>query len=274
MKYQPSLPAHNDNVSQENPLKDFAVILGWLLAVAALGYWLLGMAVDATVDNLSDETEAKLHKMLPSYTAPAAAPDLLARQTRLQAMVDGLRSCAGVRLPAAVTLTKSEVPNAAVLAGGQIVIFTGLLDHVRSENGLAFVLAHELAHIAQRDHLRAVGRGIVLFGVAVLVTGNNSGLTELLAPVNSLGQAKYSRTREAAADSAALRILHCRYGHAGGATELFDAMKDRDDGFFGLSHYAASHPAMQSRIDALNRAIRDGGLKVGPVVPLPGDWRQ
>lgn len=274
MKYQPSLPAHNDNVSEENPLKDFVVILGWLLAVAALGYWLLGMAVDATVDNLSHDTEARLHNMLPSHAAAAAAPELLARQARLQALVDGMRSCAGLRLPAAVTLRKSDVPNAAVMAGGHIVVFTGLLDHVRSENGLAFVLAHELAHISQRDHLRAVGRGIVVFGVAALMTGIDSGLTKLLAPVNSLGQAKYSRTREAAADLAALRILHCRYGHAGGATELFSAMKERDDGLFGLSHYAASHPALQSRIDTLNRAIRDGALKVGPVAPLAAHWRQ
>lgn len=268
MKYEPSLPARNDNVSHEHPLKDFVVILGWLLAVAALVYWLLGMAVDAIVDNLSYETEATVYKLLPAPPVAATAPGVLAQQAKVQALVDGMRACAGLRLPAAVTLSKSEVPNAAVMASGHIVVFTGLLGHVQSENGLAFVLAHELAHITQRDHLRAVGRGIVLFGVSALLTGNDSGLTELLAPVNSLGQAKYSRTREAAADSAALRILNCRYGHAGGATEFFHAMKDKDNRLFGLSHYAASHPAMQARIDTLNRAIQDGNLKVGTVLPL------
>lgn len=267
MKYQPSLPAHNDNVSQQHPLKDFAVILGWLLAAAAIGFWLLGMAVDAVVDHLSDETEARLNRMLPAHTA-TAAPGTVKQQAQLQAMVDGMRACAGLRLPANVSVSKSAVPNAAVLPGGHIIVFTGLFDHVQSENGLAFVLAHELAHIAQRDHLRAVGRGIVVFGVAALVTGSDSGLTALLAPVNGLGQAKYSRAREAAADSAALRILNCRYGHAGGATELFEAIKDQDGSLFGLSHYAASHPAMQTRIDALERAIGDGGLKVAPVVAL------
>lgn len=267
MKYQPSLPGHNDNVSHEHPLKDFAVILGWLLAISALVFWLLGLAVDSIVDNLSHESEASLVKLLPSSTIDPA-PGTLPQQTQLQALVDSMRGCAGLRLPARVSLNESQVPNAAVMPGGHIVVFSGLIKNVQSENGLAFVLAHEMGHITQRDHLRAMGRGIVLFGISALLTGGDSGLSELLVPINNLGQAKYSRTREAAADAAALRILNCRYGHAGGATEFFDSMKHKDASLFGMTHYVASHPAMQDRIDTLNRAIRDGGLKVGPLTPL------
>jgi Zn-dependent protease with chaperone function len=267
MKYQPSLPEHNDNVSQQNPLKDFFVIMGWLVAITACVFWLLGLAVDAVVDRLDHADEARLYALMPAHAAPAAGAD--PRQTQLQALVDGMRQCAGLQLPATVTLNKSDDANAAVMPGGHVIVFSGLLDQVKSENGLSFVLAHELAHITQRDHLRAMGRGIVLFGLSALLTGSDSGLTELLAPVNSLGHAKYSRTREAAADAAALRILDCRYGHAGGATELFQAMQARDGDGFGISHYVASHPAMQERIDTLNRAIRDGGMTVGPVSPKP-----
>ncbi|MDQ1923588.1 M48 family metallopeptidase [Massilia pseudoviolaceinigra] len=267
MKYQPSLPEHNDNVSYEHPLKDFIVIAGWLLAATLLIFWLLGLAVDAMVDRLSHESEARLYALLPAK-AMETAPAERAQQVQLQALVDSMRSCAGLRLPATITLTKSDTPNAAVVPGGNIIVFSGLLGQVRSENGLAFVLAHELAHITQRDHLRAMGRAIVLFGLSTLLTGSDSGLSDLLAPVNHLGQAKYSRNREAAADGAALRILNCRYGHAGGATELFAALKEEDEAFAGLSHYAASHPAMQDRIDTLNAAIKANGMKLGPVLPL------
>ncbi len=266
MQYRPALPAHNDNVSQQHPLKDFFVILGWLLVFAALVFWLLGLAVDAVVDRMDHASEARLYALLPSSSAPAAPAS--AGQIRLQAMVDGMRQCAGLRVSATVSLHKSETPNAAVMPGGHIVVFDGLMDHVKSENGLAFVLAHEMGHLTQRDHLRALGRGIVLFGMAALLTGSDSGLTDLLAPVTELGHAKYSRTREAAADAAALRILHCRYGHAGGATELFEAMKASQGGDFGLSHYVASHPGMDERIAAIHRAISAGGLPVKPVLPL------
>ncbi len=268
MKYQPALPQHNDNVSQQHPLKDVVVIGAWLLAIAAGVFWLMGLAVDAVVDRMDHETEARLVALLPAPSAPAQATN--PQQAQLQAMVEGMRQCAGLRLAATVTLTKADAANAVVMPGGRIIVFSGLIDHVKSENGLAFVLAHEMAHLTQRDHLRAVGRGIVLFGISALLTGSDSGLTELLAPVNSLGHANYSRTREAAADAAALRILHCRYGHAGGATELFEAIQARDGDAVALSHYVASHPAMQERINALRQAIGDNGMQVGPVLPKPG----
>lgn len=267
MKYEPSLPAHNDNVSQEHPLKDFVVILGVVAVISVLVFWLLGLAVDAMVDRMSPETEARLYKLMP---APKTAVDdkPSPQQVQLQAMVDGMRSCAGLRLPANVMLQKSEAPNAMVMPGGQIVVFSGLVDHVKSDNGLAFVLAHELAHITNRDHLRAMGRGIVLFGISALLTGSDSGLTDLLAPVNHLGTATYSRSREEAADATALRTLNCRYGHVGGATEFFEDMNDSGDSMAALSHFVASHPAMQARIDSLKAAARAARFKTAPVLPL------
>ncbi|MGZ9046965.1 MAG: M48 family metallopeptidase [Telluria sp.] len=267
MKYQGSLPEHNDNVSHEHPLKDFVLILSLLAVGAVLAFWLLDGVVDVAVDRLSPEAEAKLNSMiaLKLDDMPKADP---VRQPRVQALVSSMQKCAGLAARPTVTMHKSADPNAAIAPGGNIIVFTGLLDRVRSENGLSFVLAHELAHTANRDHLRAMGRGIVLFGIAAVLTGSNSGLTEMLAPVSHLGRAKYSREREAFADARALQILHCRYGHAGGATELFEALKGEDARSFELSHYLASHPSMQSRIDALKQAIREQGMKEGSVAPL------
>ena len=54
MKYQASLPGHNDNVSHEHPLKDFMLDSfrpGSRYRAGVLG--LLGLAVDWAVDNLS-----------------------------------------------------------------------------------------------------------------------------------------------------------------------------------------------------------------------------
>lgn len=267
MKYQPSLPEQNDNVSQEHPLKDFVVILGVIAVIAAVGFWLLGLAVDAVVDNMSHETEARLYELMPSPGASAPARPS-PQEIRLQSMVDGMRACAGLRVPVKVAVATSEAPNAAALPGGQVVVFSGLLDEVKSENGLAFVLAHELAHITHRDHLRGLGRGLVLFGVSAVLLGSDAGLTEILAPVGHLGTATYSRSREEAADATALRTLNCRYGHVGGATEFFESMKGEPSTLTELSHYAASHPSMQSRIDALEAVIRASGMKTGATRPL------
>ena len=269
MKYAPSLPPHNDNVTREHPLKDFLLLLGGLGALALLGFFLLGLFVDAVVDRMEPGTEASLTRIIAARTEPVAPGKEAARVARLQQLVDSLRPCSGFAGPANVRLSASQVPNAVVVPGGTIFVFSGLLEHVRSENGLAFVLAHEMAHLAHRDHLRALGRGIVLYALAALLTGDSSALAGVLAPAQQLGDASYSRARESAADAMALQVLACRYGHAGGATEFFEALRARDADALPGSHYFTSHPAMGARIDAIHGAARMAGMTVGPVLPLP-----
>jgi len=268
MKYAPSLPEHNDNVIREHPLKDFLSLLARLAALALLGYFLLGLLVDAVVDRMGPETEAALTRLVAVKVEGKPPAADAGRSARLQQLVDSLRPCARFTGPANVRLSDSAVPNAMVVPGGTMFVFSGLLDHVRSENGLAFVLAHELAHLSHRDHLRALGRGVVLYGLAALITGDGSALASVLAPVQQLGDAAYSQARESAADAMALQVLACRYGHAGGATEFFEALRARDADALPGSHYFASHPAMEARIDAIHAATRKAGLTSGAVLPL------
>ena len=80
MKYQASLPKHNDNVSHENPLKDFVLILSGLAAVTVLAFWLLGHAVDWAVDNLSPAAEAKLNSVATAKLPASPKDDEKARR--------------------------------------------------------------------------------------------------------------------------------------------------------------------------------------------------
>lgn len=267
MKYQASLPEHNDNISHEHPLKDFLLILAALSVLVVAGIWVLGFMVDAVVDRLSPETEKRLTGLL-AMSAPAPVKALQPREAYIQSLVDSLRSCAGVDTPVTVRLTSSKDANAVVMPGGTVLVFSGLLEHVESENGLAFVLAHELAHLANRDHLRGMGRGIVIITVATLVTGDGSWTAGLLAPAQQLGESSYSRGRESAADALALKALQCRYGHVGGATELFASLA-KDDDTPAIAHYLGSHPSMGARIDAIELAIKQAGLRKAGVRALP-----
>ena len=151
-----------------------------------------------------------------------------------------------------------------------MLVLNGLLDTVASENGLSFVLAHELAHFKNRDHLRGLGRGIVLTAVSALLTGAGSEATQLLAPSANFTQAQYSQDREELADEQALQTLACYYGHAGGATEFFEAMKTRDVKILpGVGHYFSSHPEAVERIDNLHRLTQEQHFAVEAVLPLP-----
>ncbi|MCA1857177.1 M48 family metallopeptidase [Massilia oculi] len=268
MKYRPALPEHNDNISHEHPLKDFLLILGGLSLAVLVLVWALGLAVDLVVDKMSPATEARITELM-ALEPPGRGPAFAAHEAWLQSLADGMRACAGLDGPVQVRMRQSKDANAFVMPGATVIVHSGLLTHLRSENGMSFVLAHELSHLVHRDHLRALGRSLVIVAAATVLTGDGSWATGVLAPAEHLGQSYHSRERETAADMGALRILQCRYGHIGGATEFFTSLHRKDTEASALTHYLASHPSAQARIEALERAIRQSGLQAGPVRPLP-----
>ncbi len=269
MKYKPSLPEDNDNVSHDQPVREFVLLFSGITIFLLLVFWILGLFVDRAVDYISPEMEAMMFSSVGA-SASELEDGSDPRQAELQNMVDALQECTHLAYPLKVHLVDSDDANAMALPGGRIFVLNGLLDNVMSENGLSFVLAHELAHFKNRDHLRGMGRGIVFSTVAALMTGAGSNLTQLFTPTVGFSQAQYSQERESLADQQALQILGCYYGHVGGATEFFEAMKP-DDKKRGnvLAHYFASHPEAVQRINNLHEMASTLNLAIGEVRPLP-----
>lgn len=122
-----------------------------------------------------------------------------------------------------VHLTNDKMPNAFALPGGSIVITSGLLDMLDSENGTIFVIGHEIGHFKHRDHLRGLGSGLA---VMLLQTMIGIDLSEkFIANISNITNLAYSRKDESRADLMGLDILYAVYGHAGGADEFFQAIK-------------------------------------------------
>ncbi len=260
MKYQPSLPEHNDNVSHQHPVREFFVLITGVLVLVIIGYWVLGLFVDVAVDYLSPEQEAQLFAKIDINWdwGEESTPE---KQAKLQGLIDSLKPCLSLPYPITVHLVKSDMVNAMAVPGGKMVVFSGLLESVSSTNGLMFILAHELGHFKNRDHLRLMGRGIVLSILAMLTFGGDSGFSDILASTINLRTAKYSQSRESQADHTALHALQCHFGHVGGATELFETLQNQEEAFdFEMLHYFSSHPELQQRIDDLHRLSQELGL--------------
>jgi len=267
MEYKPSLPQDNHNITHDHPLKEFILLLAGVLGLVFITYIVLGFFVDFAVEHISPELENELFSQAPVYLLSPSESSTDPRQQELQELTDDLKSCVGINVPITVHIQESEMANAVALPGGHIVVFSGLLDKLESENGIAFVMGHELGHFANRDHLRGMGRGIVLTVLAVTMTGGKSSLSQLLTPSIQLSQANYSQEREALADKIGMQVLHCRYGHVGGATEFFENMSESENAGF-ISHYFASHPEMRNRILALTQQALSNGWKLENTVPL------
>ena len=61
-------------------------------------------------------------------------------------------------LPYFFCVIQKQEPNALALPGGYVFVSTGLLERLRSESELACILAHEVAHVAQKHGVAVVAR--------------------------------------------------------------------------------------------------------------------
>jgi predicted Zn-dependent protease len=170
-----------------------------------------------------------------------------------------------------VAIYEESTPNALAFPGGFIVVTTGLLDQVESENELAFVLAHELGHFHNRDHLRGIGRGVV-FALALSAMGfsGTDAAAQLAALSGQLAARGFDRDQEGDADRFGLALVQQEYGHVAGALDFFERLPD--PGSFvekQIVHYLATHPLDDDRIEALRaQALARSWSQVGTVVPL------
>jgi len=269
VKFTARQPGINVNVSPTHPLKDFAILAGGLLAIVVGVYLALGLAVDLIVPRLSMDLEKKLAGAFVGRLVETEEVDTTTRS--LQGLVDRLQDrCAPLPYIITVHVTESDAVNAAALPGGHMVVFTGLLAEMTSENELAFVLAHELGHYANRDHLRGLGRALVLMTASTVLLGADNTVNSMIGQGMVLTELSFSRKQESQADEFALETLFCHYGHVADATSFFNKIpEDGDPGRFG--HYFASHPENRRRISHLEDLAQERGYPTGNPLPLPAE---
>jgi Zn-dependent protease with chaperone function len=268
VSFEPRLPREDVNVSRAHPLREAA----WLLLGAAVAGLLLAALAFAATEIASrwlpPALEARVFGGLFDEFADEAGahprgPAAAALLERLAARWP--ESPYAFRLAVAL----EDSPNAFALPGGTIVLTSGLLDAVESENELAFVLAHELGHFAGRDHLRALGRGLILqLGLRAIVGAGAGDAVPALA--GELASRGFARDQERGADAFALAIVAAEYGHVAGADAFFGRLPDAEAGLGArAAAWFSTHPVSEARIAALHaRAARAGWAASGPLRPL------
>ncbi len=267
MIFTPKQPEDNVNVSKSHPLIELLWLLGGLILLVGLIFFLLGVTADWAASKVPVKVETWIgQQALKEF--PAIENHSL--NLRLQSLIDSLPENSLLhQYKFHVFLVDSEEINALALPGGNIVVYSGLLKQVQSENELAMILAHELGHFAHRDHLRGLGRGLGVAVAAALLFGEESAASSLVSKTLLTFQAKYSQDQETAADQFGLDLLTKRYGHAGGATAFFNRIKKETGGKF--PYLLASHPHPQNRIDALMRRIIGKSYPIHETIPLKND---
>lgn len=267
MKFRARLPESNVNVTPVSPVREFLILLAGVVGLTVGIYLVLGLAVDLIVPHLPISIEQRISGWFKGLQT--TEPEDSEKARAVQDIVERLQgNCARLPYDFTVHVHDDEMANAAALPGGHIVVFSGLLDKVTSENELAFIMAHELGHYANRDHLKGLGRSVVFMALSAVVLGSNSSVGSLLADSINLTELGFSRSQEARADAYALDLLDCAYGHVGGSTDFFRKMAEEEDpDIFG--HYFSTHPENRDRMDRLAELARERKYPVAPLKDLP-----
>lgn len=267
MQYQPGLPEHNDNVSHQQPGKEFLLLATSAIALVLLVVWLTGLAVDWAVEKIDPQTEGQLLAQISESIDWDDASNA-EQKAAVEALLQPLLACVDQPYQIQLIIKDDPAPNAFAVPGGQMWVTSGLLQSSLSENGLSFVLGHELGHFANRDHLRGLGRSLVWWVLSRSLLGGDSGVSQLLSPSLLLGEAQHSQARESAADITGLIALQCRYGHVGGAADFFENLQRQHPESLPGMHYFESHPELQARIENLRALAKDQNMPSGEVRAL------
>lgn len=269
MKYTPKLveetPEDNVNIPHTSALGELFLLLGGLIGLAVAAYIALGLAVNVIVQKMPPELEHHLG-FLVSASLEGHAPT--EADAALQELVD--RFLPMTPLSAGkyrVIVIPSAEANAMALPGGYIVVLSGLLKELHSENELAFILAHELGHFAHRDHLKGLGRGLALSAISTLLVGVDSHITKFILGSLVSVDMKFSQRQETDADLFALDLLNRRYGHIGGATDFFQSLADQEK-LGRMAYFFATHPYPQDRVNALRKKIQERAYAEREEIPL------
>lgn len=154
--------------------------------------------------------------------------------------------------------------NAFATSGGHILITRGLLDCTDSEDSLAAVLAHEIAHIQLQHSIKAIktartSDAVLTTAAGVLAVGTEQEAAALLDTsvneiITTMVNKGYSKSQEYDADETALSIMASAGYDPVKMTNMLRLLEERQPGSSG--GFGTTHPSAKSRLEKVEKALK------------------
>ncbi len=218
----------------------------------------LAFVPDADLARMADESWVQLRQQIPVSADPA----LQARLARIATPIVG----AAGRSDLAWEFVVFDAPelNAFVLPNGKVAVFKGMMDFARSDDELAAVVGHEVAHIlarhpAERASQQLAAQAGVTVGQIVL-GGRDGENANLVGGVLGLGATyglllPHSREHELEADKIGVDLMRDAGFDPRAAVGFWRRMAARTDRQGQPPEALSTHPADDRRMEALEAAV-------------------
>jgi predicted Zn-dependent protease len=164
-----------------------------------------------------------------------------------------------------VAILDSNEINAFATSSGHIFITRGLIAAAKSEDALAGVIAHEIAHIQLQHSIKAIRTNRIM--QAILITGTTAAgaagydineLTDIFSEsvteiVSTLVNSGYSQTQEFDADNMALSLLASAGYSPSGLIDMLKELSVLQSGSSG--GVSKTHPSPTQRISNAEKSL-------------------
>lgn len=163
--------------------------------------------------------------------------------------------------------------NAAAIAGGRIIVYTGILPVARDDAGLATIIGHEVGHVMAHHTAERISQD-QLIGIAGVAAGA-AGVSDLtLAGLGLLADVgyvlPYSRTHESEADYIGLLLMAKAGYDPRESVALWQRMSQASGGSGRGPEFLSTHPNPETRMSNLQAWMPQAWQYYqNPNLPLP-----
>ena len=154
-----------------------------------------------------------------------------------------------------IYIIKSDKVNAFATIGGNIYVYTGLLDFVENNDELAFIIAHEIAHIDEEHVVRKYKKLMMLSNLTQLF-GKDEKFSQLALSTSLILSAPFDHIDEYDADKQGLK-MHVKAGYDPlKGINFFKKLENSEDKDI-FQKLFTTHPFPEDRKNCLNELIKN-----------------
>lgn len=248
------LHTENKNITEKNPLEEFGKAACCLLIILVFLYLSVYISTGAIISSLTIDAQVKLENALTSLNKPEQWKVIEknpSRVTKLKNKIMYYDEDYPVISNQKIYIIEMDMMNAFCAPNGNIYITDKLYKKLDTDEQLTYILAHEMGHYKNKDHLTALRKSIskMVLLISLSLCGDSNKITKtLLSDSLSLHDFHHARLHEIQADTYAGTILLQMFNSTDGGVEVLEFLNQNSKLSFSMT---STHPKKEERIELL-----------------------